>query len=102
MTEPAGQQRPLRVALFVTCLGDVFYPEVGEATVRLLRRLGVSVDFPLAQTCCGQPAFNAGFHAQARRVAQRNLAIFADAEYIVVPSGSCTAMMRVFYRELFA
>lgn len=102
MTEPAAQQRPLRVALFITCLGDVFYPEVGEATVRLLRRLGVSVDFPLAQTCCGQPAFNAGFHTQARSVAQRNLAIFADAEYIVVPSGSCAAMMRVFYRALFA
>jgi L-lactate dehydrogenase complex protein LldE len=102
MTELAGRQRPSRVALFVTCLGDVFYPEAGEATVRVLRRLGIAVDFPLAQTCCGQPAFNAGFHEQARVVARRNLAIFADYEYVVVPSGSCTAMWRVFYAELFA
>jgi L-lactate dehydrogenase complex protein LldE len=92
----------MRVALFVTCLGDIFYPEVGEATVRVLRRLGLDVDFPLAQTCCGQPAFNAGFRPQAKAVAQRNLSILAPYDYIVVPSGSCTAMFRVFYAELFA
>lgn len=102
MTNARGPQRPSRVALFVTCLGDVFYPEVGEATVRLLRRLGLAVDFPLAQTCCGQPAFNAGFHSQARLVAQRHLALFAAYDYVVVPSGSCTAMLRIFYPELFA
>ena len=62
MREPTGRQRPTRVALFVTCLGDAFYPQVGEATVRLLHRLGIAVDFPLGQTCCAQPAFNAGFH----------------------------------------
>jgi L-lactate dehydrogenase complex protein LldE len=102
MTEPTGRQRPKRVALFVTCLGDAFYPQVGEATVRLLHRLGVAVDFPLGQTCCAQPAFNAGFHDQARQVAQRNLLLFADHEYVVLPSGSCTAMIRLFYADLFA
>ena len=80
MTRLAERPRPIRVALFVTCLGDVLYPEVGEATVRLLRRLGIAVDFPLGQTCCGQPAFNAGFHQSARDVARRNLALFAQAE----------------------
>jgi L-lactate dehydrogenase complex protein LldE len=102
MTEPTGRRRPKRVALFVTCLGDAFYPQVGEATVRLLHRLGVAVDFPLGQTCCAQPAFNAGFHDQARQVAQRNLLLFADHEYVVLPSGSCTAMIRLFYADLFA
>ena len=102
MVEPIGRPQAMRVALFVTCLGDIFYPEVGEATVRVLRRLGVDVDFPLAQTCCGQPAFNAGFRSLAKTVAQRNLVIFAPYDYIVVPSGSCTAMFRVFYAELFA
>jgi L-lactate dehydrogenase complex protein LldE len=102
MTERIPGVRPERVALCVTCLGDVFYPEVGEATVRLLRRLGYTVDFPQAQTCCGQPAFNAGFQREARAVARRNLAIFADYEYVVIPSGSCTAMFRLFYPDLFA
>src|SRR2546428_5644132 len=102
MTKLAGPPRPSRVALFVTCLGDVFYPEAGEATVRLLHRLGIAVDFPLGQTCCGQPAFNAGFRQPAKDVARRNLALFADVEYIIVPSGSCAAMWRVFYPELFA
>ena len=102
MTEPTGRQRPKRVALFVTCLGDAFYPQVGEATVRLLHRLGIAVDFPLGQTCCAQPAFNAGFHDQARQVAERNLLLFADYEYVIVPSGSCTAMIRLFYADLFA
>lgn len=102
MAEHIGRPPPSRVALCVTCLGDVFYPEAGEATVRILRRLGLRVDFPPGQTCCGQPAFNAGFRQHARAVARRNLAIFADYEYVVVPSGSCTAMFRQFYPELFA
>jgi L-lactate dehydrogenase complex protein LldE len=102
MAEPVQSAHPTRVALFVTCLGDVFYPEVGEATVRVLRRLGVQVDFPPAQTCCGQPAFNAGFRAQARAVARHQLEVLAPYDHVVVPSGSCTAMFRVFYPELFA
>ena len=101
MVERPGHTPPSRVALYITCLGDALYPEAGEATVRILRRLGLTVEFPLAQTCCGQPAFNAGFRQYARAVARRNLAIFSDYEYVVVPSGSCTAMFRQFYPELF-
>jgi L-lactate dehydrogenase complex protein LldE len=102
MHESVARPRPARVALCITCLGEVFFPEVGVATVRVLRRLGLQVDFPSGQTCCGQPAFNAGFQQQARRVAQRYLAIFAEYDYVVVPSGSCTAMLRHFYPLLFA
>ena len=102
MTQDGTPQRPMRVALCVTCLADAICPEVGEATVRLLHRLGIIVDFPLAQTCCGQPAFNAGFHRAARDIARRNLEIFAGYTHVVVPSGSCAAMLRHFYPELFA
>jgi L-lactate dehydrogenase complex protein LldE len=98
----AENGRRLRVALFVTCLGDQFFPQVGEAVVRILRRLGVEVTFDPAQTCCGQPAFNTGYREQAREVAAGVLDLFDDADYIVAPSGSCTSMMRVFYPELFA
>jgi L-lactate dehydrogenase complex protein LldE len=92
----------IRASLFITCLGDQFYPEVGECVVRVLRRLGVEVEFNPAQTCCGQPAFNTGFREEAREVAARVLNQFEDAQYIVAPSGSCTSMLRVFYPELFA
>ncbi len=91
-----------RVALFITCLGDQFFPQVGECVVELLRRLGVEVTFNPAQTCCGQPAFNTGYRPEARQVAARVLDLFDDAEYVVAPSGSCTTMVRVFYPELFA
>jgi L-lactate dehydrogenase complex protein LldE len=92
----------LRVALFVTCLGDQLFPVVGECVVAVLRRLGMEVTFDPAQTCCGQPAFNSGFRKEAREVAARVLDIFRDAEYVVAPSGSCASMVRVFYPELFA
>lgn len=91
-----------RVALFITCLGDQFFPYVGECVVRVLRRLGVEVTFNPAQTCCGQPAFNTGYRQEAREVASRVLDLFDDADYVVAPSGSCTSMIRVFYPELFA
>src|SRR6266699_2911427 len=91
-----------RVALFITCLGDQFFPRVGECAVNVLRRLGVEVTFNPAQTCCGQPAFNTGFRQEAREVAARVLDLYRDAEYVVSPSGSCTSMVRVFYPELFA
>lgn len=93
----------MRVALFITCLADQFYPAVGAAAVKVLRRLGVEVSFDARQTCCGQPAFNTGYRDEARQVAARTLDLFsnADADYVVTPSGSCTSMMRVFYRELF-
>ncbi len=91
------------VQLFVTCLVDSFYPEVGEAVVAVLRRAGVEVDFPRHQTCCGQPAFNAGLRAEARRMAEQTLRVFEAAPgEIVIPSGSCTHMLRHNYLELFA
>lgn len=85
----------------VTCLGDVFFPQVGWATVRLLRKLGVEVDFPERQTCCGQPHFNSGYWEDARVIAQHTLRVFADAEYVVTPSGSCAAMVKLEYPHLF-
>ncbi|HEX5411548.1 MAG TPA: (Fe-S)-binding protein [Terriglobia bacterium] len=91
-----------KVALFITCLGDQFYPQVGESVVRILRRVGATVTFNPQQTCCGQPAFNTGYRDEAREVAARNLDLFDDADYIVAPSGSCSTMFRVFYPELFA
>jgi L-lactate dehydrogenase complex protein LldE len=91
-----------RVALFITCLADQFFPQVGECVVKILRRLDVEVTFNPAQTCCGQPAFNTGYRDEARSVARKVLDLFDDADYVVAPSGSCTAMVRVFFPELFA
>jgi L-lactate dehydrogenase complex protein LldE len=85
---------PIGVSLMVTCLGDLFFPEVGVSIVRLLRRLGVAVDFPRGQTCCGQPLFNSGYHADAARVAARMVDLFKGAEHVVVPSGSCAYMVK--------
>ncbi len=85
---------PIRASLMVTCLGDLFFPEVGVSIVRLLRRLGVAVDFPRGQTCCGQPLFNSGYQADAVRVAARTVELFKDAEHVVVPSGSCAYMVK--------
>jgi len=90
-------------AFMVTCLGDMFYPEVGERIVRLLRRLGVTVGFPPGQTCCGLPLFNSGYHAEAAAVARRTVEIFAGAESpVVVPSGSCAWMVKHEYAGLMA
>jgi L-lactate dehydrogenase complex protein LldE len=90
-----------RVSLFVTCLVDQLFPRMGLAMAEVLERLGYAIDFPEAQTCCGQPAFNSGFRGEARLVARQFLKAFRDAEYIVCPSGSCTAMVRHHYAELF-
>jgi L-lactate dehydrogenase complex protein LldE len=89
------------VSLLITCLGDALFPDVGVATVRLLRRLGVTVDFPAAQTCCGQPHFNSGYHEHARALARHTLETFARSSRVVVPSGSCAAMIKLEYPELF-
>lgn len=90
------------VQLFITCILDTLYPEIGRSVVLLLEHLGVRAAFPLGQTCCGQPAFNAGMRAQARPVAQHTIATFEKTEGpIVVPSGSCAAMVRHGYLELF-
>ena len=89
-----------RVALCVTCLVDMVLPEVGVATVQLLRRAGYAVDFPEAQTCCGQPFFNSGFRGEAIELAKRTVEIFEEYEAVVLPSGSCTTMIRVEYPHL--
>jgi L-lactate dehydrogenase complex protein LldE len=89
-----------RVALMVTCMVDQIMPEVGVATVKLLRRAGYTVDFPKEQTCCGQPFFNSGFRDQAAHLARRSVEIFEDYDAVVLPGGSCTAMMRKEYRHL--
>jgi L-lactate dehydrogenase complex protein LldE len=85
----------------ITCLGDAFFPDVGVATVKLLQRLGVTVDFPQAQTCCGQPQFNSGNHDEARDLARHTIATFAKSPLVVTPSGSCAAMVKLEYPELF-
>jgi L-lactate dehydrogenase complex protein LldE len=95
-------ENPTRVALFATCIVDQILPEVGIATVKVLRRAGCQVDFPSEQTCCGQPFFNSGFRKQAAGLAKRTIEIFEDQEAIVLPSGSCTTMIRLEYPELLA
>jgi L-lactate dehydrogenase complex protein LldE len=91
----------MKVSLLITCLGDALFPDVGVATVHLLRRLGVTVDFPEAQTCCGQPHFNSGYHGEARELARHTLRTFDNGQTVVVPSGSCAAMIKLEYPELF-
>jgi L-lactate dehydrogenase complex protein LldE len=92
----------MKAALMITCLADMFFPEIGVATVRLLRRLGVTVEFPPGQTCCGMPLFNSGYHDDAAAVAARTVDLFAHAEHVVVPSGSCAFMVKTEYPHLLA
>jgi len=84
----------VRIALFVTCLADGLFPQVGQATVRLLERLGHEVTFPLAQTCCGQMHTNTGYLREALPLVRRYVEVFEDCEVVVVPSGSCTGSVR--------
>jgi L-lactate dehydrogenase complex protein LldE len=88
--------------LFIQCLVDGIYPEVAEAMVAVLDKLGVSMTYPNDQTCCGQPAFNAGYRKEARVAARRFIRLFEPAEAIVCPSGSCVSMVCHHYAELFA
>lgn len=94
--------RPGRVALFVTCLVDQFFPQVGEATVEVLERVGVRAEFPEGQTCCGQVLANDGFRKEAAELARRFVEVFEPYEAVVAPSGSCAAMVREFYAELLS
>ena len=87
--------------LFIQCIVDGIYPEVGHAMAKVLRGLGVSMDCPPDQTCCGQPAFNAGYRNEARTAARRFIEIFETAPVIVCPSGSCVSMVRHHYAALF-
>jgi L-lactate dehydrogenase complex protein LldE len=90
----------VRVSLFVTCLVDVYFPEAAVDAVRLLRSLGVEVDFPKAQTCCGQPAFNAGNAPAAKAMAEHTREVLRGSRHVVLPSGSCATMLRRFYPRL--
>ncbi|QGY40406.1 Fe-S oxidoreductase [Pseudodesulfovibrio cashew] len=87
--------------LFIQCLVDSLRPEIGDAMVHILERLGVPMHYPPEQTCCGQPAFNSGYRAEATKAARRFIDIFEDSEIIVCPSGSCVHMVRHHYPELF-
>jgi L-lactate dehydrogenase complex protein LldE len=103
---PQGPRRyprkPADVYLFATCLVDQFAPEAGLDTVRLLEREGIRVHFPAEQTCCGQPAYTNGYPDEARAVARKQIGLFTEPWPVVVPSGSCAAMMRHQYPKLFA
>src|SRR5271154_7261643 len=90
----------LRVSLFITCYNDTLFPETGKAVVRVLERLGHSVEFPVAQTCCGQMHYNTGYQAEAKPLLRRFVAQFSDAEAVVVPSSSCVAMIRDHYPKM--
>ena len=91
-----------KAQLFVTCLVDTLYPQTGHAVVDILASVGIAIEFPPEQTCCGQPAYNAGFRDQARPVAEHTIRVFEKTEGpIIIPSGSCTAMIRHGYLELF-
>jgi L-lactate dehydrogenase complex protein LldE len=91
----------MQFSLLVTCMGDVLRPAAAQSLVRLLRRLGHEVDFPEAQTCCGQPFYNSGFGELAREQARHTIGVFAGQRTVVVPSGSCAAMVKVEYPRLF-
>ncbi len=90
----------MKVSLFITCLADVFYPGVGKDVVEILERNGCEVDFPVNQTCCGQPAYNSGYHKETIDVAKHMIKTFDHSDYVVTPSGSCAAMIHE-YVHLF-
>src|SRR5262249_50719946 len=90
----------MRVGLFIPCYIDQFYPQVGLATLELLERQALQVEYPESQTCCGQPMANAGLHDHSRPLAERFLRIFAGYDYVVSPSGSCVAMVRHHYEQV--
>jgi len=97
-----GTERRPKVALFVTCLVDLFRPTIGFAAVKLLEEAGCDVEVPAAQTCCGQPAYNSGDRRDTRAIAKKVIAAFEPYDYIVAPSGSCSGMLKVHYPGLFS
>ena len=100
VVQDSTQRLKKNASLFVTCIVDQLYPEVGESVVRVLRRHGVELDLPRDQTCCGQPLFNSGFASRASALARRVLKSFQGDQPVVVPSGSCASMLRVYYPQL--
>ena len=97
MINPKG----IKASLYVTCIVDQLYPQVGVSVVNVLRKLGVQVEFPIDQSCCGQPLFNSGYVSESKELALRVIESFKDSQYVVVPSASCAAMFREFYPSLF-
>src|SRR2546428_13060817 len=91
----------MKVTLFIPCFVDLMFPQVGISIVKILEQLGHTVECPEEVACCGQPAFNSGYWPEARSVASRVLERLKGAEVVVVASGSCGAMLKVFYGELF-
>ncbi len=92
----------MRVSLFITCFNDTLFPQVGVATTRLLERLGHTVEFPEAQTCCGQMHYNTGYQREAIPLARHFVEVFGDAEVVVAPSASCVGMVRELYPKVAA
>jgi len=90
----------VKLSLLITCLGDCIRPDAGKAVVRILRRLGHEIDFPQAQTCCGQPMFNSGYAELAREQAKHTIGVFTGDSAVIVPSGSCAAMVKVEFPHL--
>ncbi len=91
----------MRIQLFGTCLVDTFFPETGEATIRLLRHFGVEVAYPKGQTCCGKPPDSGGYNDQSRKAARHFIDLFDGNDPIIIPSGSCASMVKTHYPELF-
>ena len=87
----------MRVSLFITCFNDTLFPQTGRAVVRLLERLGHTVEFPMEQTCCGQMHYNTGYQREAIPLVRRFVEVFGDAEVVVSPSASCVGMVRDLY-----
>lgn len=91
----------MKASIFITCICDSMYPRVGESMVRVLEKLGVTLDFPSEQTCCGQPALSSGYWDYAKPIAETMLAAFAHSEYVVAPAGSCITAVKEYYPVLF-
>jgi L-lactate dehydrogenase complex protein LldE len=95
-----GHDPGVRAALFITCLADTLFPQTGRATVAVLERVGVTVDFPLEQTCCGQMHANTGYGHEVTGLVRRFVRVFGEAEAVVTPSGSCASMVREGYERM--
>ncbi len=90
----------MKVSLFIPCLSEHLYPESALSMVKVLRHIGAEIDYVEGQTCCGQPAFNSGYHKDVIPLAERFIELFRDKQYVVAPSGSCVTMVRKFYHDL--
>ena len=102
MSKHSAGSQPIQVALFVTCLVDIFRPTIGFAAIKLLEDAGCEVSVPISQTCCGQPAWNSGDREDTTKIAKQVIEAFEQYEYIIAPSGSCAGMLKLHYPQLFA